>query len=126
MSVIGSRRDIRPEIDKVIDAYQREGIDGAVARLHRGILEKKVRFPVLEYVAKELLDAIPGKDQLSLTDKVIELSEVGRYVIAGIILQLRSEKQHKASIQKAAEYIVQGNDWLACDILGERVMAHAL
>lgn len=126
MKVIGRRSELQPDIDKVIDSYRNEGIDATVGLLHKRVLKKKVRFPVLEYVAKTLYEAIPAKEQLSLTDKVIELPEVGRYVIAGIILQLRSEKHHKASIQKAAEYIVQGNDWLACDIIGERVMGHAL
>jgi len=126
MKVIGSRRELQPAIDHVINGYTNKGIDAAVTLLDKRVLKKKVRFPVLEYVAKMLYEAIPTAQHLSLTDKVMELAEVGRYVITGIILQLRLEKHHKASIQKAAEYIVQGNDWLACDIIGERVMGYAL
>lgn len=126
MKVIGSRRELQPAINHVINGYANKGIDAAVTLLDKRVLKKKVRFPVLEYAAKMLYDAIPKTAQLNLVDKVMELPEVGRYVITGIILQLRLEKHYKASLQKAAEYIVQGNDWLACDIIGERVMGYAL
>jgi hypothetical protein len=94
--------------------------------LYKHILKKKIRFPILEFIAAELYETIPKKEQLRLADKIIECDEIGGNVIAGFLLQLRLEKHFTESITKAVEYIIYGNKWYVCDIIGERVMGHAL
>jgi len=126
VNIIGSRKELQPYIDKAIAAYNAEGINAFITSLHKGILKKKVRFPVLEYAATEFYKTIPATRQMAVTDSVMELKEVGRYVIAGMILQCRLEQQHSATLKKAETYIIAGDDWLACDIIGERVMGYAL
>lgn len=81
---------------------------------------------MLEHAGKILYDDIPVKERITVLDKIISLREVGSYVLAGIILQLGSEKHFKRSIDKAMEYIIAGDEWYVCDIIGERVMGHAL
>lgn len=51
---------------------------------------------------------------------------MGGYVISAIILQLRMEKHFEQSLNKAVEYILLGNEWYVCDIIGERIMGYFL
>jgi len=90
------------------------------------ILQKKIKFPLLEYAARELYKAIPGNEQVKVTDAIIALHTIGGNVLAGIVLQLRLPQHFSQSIEKAIEYIIEGNEWYVCDIIGERVMGHAL
>jgi 3-methyladenine DNA glycosylase AlkD len=63
---------------------------------------------------------------LAVLDRVISLDEIGSYVLAGKILQLRLESNYKQSLSKAVDYIIKGDKWYACDIISERVMGHSL
>jgi hypothetical protein len=80
----------------------------------------------LEFAAKKIFISIPEKKQTEITNKIIALHEIGSITIAGMILQLRLEKYFLPSINKAIEYIIEGNEWYVCDIIGERVMGFSL
>ncbi len=121
---------IKSELSKLISSssavYKTKGKKEFVKDFQKKVLNKKVRFPLLEFAATELYKAIPEKEQLNVTDEIISLKTIGGNVIAGIILQNRLSNHFKESIDKACEYIIDGNEWYVCDIIGERVMGFAL
>jgi len=123
MKIIGSKKEIQPYLEKAIGA---DGQNAFIAVLHSSILKKKVRFPVLEYAAAWLYDTLPVRQHLSITDQITGLKEIGSYILAGIMLQKMLAKQYDKAIAKAVEYIIAGNKWYVCDIIGERVMGYAL
>lgn len=96
------------------------------AQIQRTVLAKKVRFPVLEHISSLLYSTVANKKQIKFLDEIAGLNEVGRSVILGKILQLRLQKYFKESLQKAQEYIIEGDKWYVCDIISERVMGYAL
>ncbi|MBS1774269.1 MAG: DNA alkylation repair protein [Bacteroidetes bacterium] len=124
--IIGSKAAIAPYVQRAITLFDKNDNSACVGYLQSSILKKKVRFPVLEYAAKELYISIPKASQLALLDSIIALNEIGGNVLAGMVLQLRLEQYFKQSLNKAVEYIIAGNEWYVCDIIGERVVGHAL
>lgn len=124
--IISSKAAIAAITERLLSIYYPEGADAFVRALHTQVLKKKVRFPVLEHAGKILFDDMPVKEHITVLDKIIGLREIGSNVFAGIILQLRLEKYFRQSIDKAIEYIITGDEWYVCDIIGERVMGHAL
>lgn len=126
MKIINSKKELGVYVQHAINVYQEDGADAFAGVLHEQILKKKVRFPVLEYAARELYHTLPKKQIIPVTDKIVALDETGSYVLAGILLQCMLDTNHKRSIDKAVAYIIQGNEWYVCDIVGERVMGHAL
>jgi hypothetical protein len=112
-----------------------------VSYIHKTVLKKKVKFPLLEYFTTELSLIIPDKKQIAFIDAIIALDEIGSYTIAGKFLQLlissyfstpikvtvtKSDKKLNECFKKAEEYIVKADKWYACDIIGERVFGFAL
>ena len=126
MDVITSKKEINPIIINLVSVFKDKGADLFIKELDKHLLQKKVKFPILEYAAKELNKVIPGKEIIRVTDRVIELDEIGSYVIAGINLQIISEKNTTAAINRMAEYILRGDKWYACDIMSERVLGYSL
>jgi hypothetical protein len=126
VQTITGKSEIKTYILKVIDALGSGGIQACVSSIHKDILQKKVRFPLLEYAADLLYREIPQKDHIALTDAVVHLQTIGGNVLAGIILQKRLDTHFEESISKATEYIIAGNEWYVCDIIGERVLGYAL
>jgi 3-methyladenine DNA glycosylase AlkD len=126
MHILGSKAEAKVLLNKCLETHKQFGIAEFIKQFHSLVLKKKVRFPVLEYAAGLIYTDVPQKDQLSITDKIIDLHEIGGNVIAGKILQLRLEKKHSESLRKAVDYIITGDKWYVCDIIGERVMGHAL
>jgi 3-methyladenine DNA glycosylase AlkD len=97
-----------------------------VAYVHKAVLKKKVKFPLLEYLTKELSIIIPRQKQIAFLDEIVALDEIGSYTITGKLLQLRIEKNLSESLKKAEEYIITADKWYACDIIGERVFGFSL
>lgn len=126
MEAITSKSAIDVITKRLVDIYNDEGEIGFLKALHKQVLRKKVRFPLLEYAGRELFEQIPGKSQLVILDKIVDLHEIGGNVLAGIGLQLRLRKYFRQSINKSVEYIITGDEWYVCDIIGERVMGHSL
>lgn len=110
----------------VIDSYHQSGTDVFISHLHAELLQRRIRFPLLEFAAMELFNAIPDKKQHEITDRIFHLKEIGSNVVARILLQQRLSNHFPQSIKKAVEYIISGNEWYVCDIIGERVMGYAL
>jgi 3-methyladenine DNA glycosylase AlkD len=126
MKVITSKAEVKKLIEPCILNYIDGDDDAFVKNIHTALLQKKIKFPLLEYAAKEIWTAIPEKEHISITKRIMDLNEIGGNTIVGMMLQLRLPKHFKQSISKSTEYIIQGDQWYVCDIIGERVLGYAL
>jgi len=126
VKIINSKAEVKELLAPALQALQQGKEDTCVQVLHENILQKKIRFPQLEYAAKELYAHIPQEKLFTLTDKIINLDTVGSNVLAGIMLQLYLRIDPVVAVEKAGGYIIRGDEWYVCDIIGERVMGHAL
>ncbi|MCW3084351.1 MAG: alkylation repair protein [Bacteroidetes bacterium] len=126
MEIITSKATVKNLLDPIIQNYTPQKNDEFVKQLQAGILKKKIKFPLLEYAAAELYKTIPINEQLTVTDKIIELHELGGNVLSGIMLQLRLNGHFQSSVEHAIKYIIDGDEWFVCDIIGERVLGFAL
>jgi hypothetical protein len=126
MKIISGKAAVKDLMSPIIDKCASMSDEAFVSALHAALLTKKIRFPTLEYAAKEILVAVPQKRQIPIADGIMKLQEIGGNTMVGMILQLRLSKHFKQSINKAVDYIIFGNEWYVCDIIGERVMGYAL
>lgn len=126
MEWINSKAEIKQNIESAFASWNEKNPGKFIDSLHDLILNRKVRFPLLETAAIELYKLIPPQYHLLVTDKIIERKSVGGNVLAGIVLQLRIPQNFTESIEKGIEYIIQGNEWYVCDIIGERVQGYTL
>lgn len=126
METINSKATVKQILLEAKSVLNQKGASAFITVLHHTLLKKKVRFPLLEYAAKEIASTIPYAEQISITDQIIELKEIGSQVLAGIILQQRLSQGFQQSISKACDYIQFGDEWYVCDIIGERVLGYAL
>jgi len=126
MESITAKVEILQRTRSALDVLEAENHAAFLDSLRENILSFKVRFPLLENVGKELFARIPWKYQLKIADEINALGELGSYPVVGIMLQLRLEMDFNNSMEKATDYIVEGNEWFVCDIIGERVMGFAL
>jgi 3-methyladenine DNA glycosylase AlkD len=126
MKTIGSKVHLKEVAERLQRVYASGGTEKLFLTINSEVLSKKIRFPVLEYFSKELMEFIPKKNVIKLCDDIVHADEIGSYVIAGKILQVLSEENSSLAFRKAEEYIIKGDKWYVCDIIGERVFGNAL
>lgn len=126
MSIITSKLVVKSIIDKGLEKYDTGIEKNFIQYLHKELLQKKVKYPVLEYATQLLFERISFNEQIKILDAIMHLHENGSSVIVGKMLQFRLDKGIPAAIEKACEYIILDDVWYACDTIGERVMGHAL
>ena len=126
MEVITRKSEVRSELEACTLVFQKSGIEALVHEVYERLLLRKVKFPLLEFSAREIFDLIPNKDQLSFCDKIERFQTIGGNVILGIMLQLRLKEHLEQSFEKAAEYISNSKEWYVSDIIGERVFGFSL
>ena len=126
MELVTRKSVVKTYLEPCLKAYQAYSISACTEELSRQILNKKVKFPLLEYCAHELFKAVKEEDQIPLCDQIEALKTEGGNVLLGIILQNRLAHHFKESLQKTTEYISKADIWYVCDIIGERVYGHAI
>jgi 3-methyladenine DNA glycosylase AlkD len=126
MESISSKGTITSYTQKAIQAYHTSGPETCATLMLQQVLNKKVRFPLLEHAGRLLAQNIPEQDILAITDHVTAAQTIGGNVIAGIVLQERLPTHLPESFRQAETYIIAGNEWYVCDIIGERVLGHGL
>jgi 3-methyladenine DNA glycosylase AlkD len=94
--------------------------------VNKEILTKKIKFPALEHCAKQLHKQLSAEKTYLFVDELIKPKTIGCWVLVGILLQLRLKDKFAESVNKACDYIIEGNEWYVCDIVGERVMGYGL
>lgn len=126
MKTITRKGEITEEINRCIDCYNSNGLAGCVVEINDRILTAKVKFPLLEFVAATLHQSIHENDLVACCDSIANLKTIGGNVLVGIILQKRLTSHFRASIDHAARYIANADEWYVADIIGERVYGYAL
>lgn len=126
MNVVTRKSEVKEYLHNCISTYREKGVSACVLELSNQILNRKVKFPLLEFCAHELSKKIKENEQILLCDKIEALRTEGGNVILGIMLQNRLENHFQESIDKATEYTSKANIWYVCDIIGERVYGYAL
>ncbi len=124
--VVTKKSDIKEYLDNCINIYSSKGVSACVQALDNQILNKKVKFPLLEYCGHSFYQMLPEKEQIEFCDKIEMLKREGGNVVLGIMLQNRLAEHFDQSIQKATEYISKADIWYVCDIIGERVYGFSL
>lgn len=110
-------------IKKLIEKYPKKDFWNTAKK---ELLEKKIKFPYLEIVGQEIFRQFGKSKALIIADELIKLDYVGSYVVAGKILQKRLSSSFEKSQKKACQYMVLGDEWYVCDIIGERVFGYGL
>ena len=126
MESITRKPIVKAKVQKCLVEYTPKDITPTLEQLHQELLTAKIKFPLLEYAASLLYNQIKEEHQIELCNGIANLHTMGGNVILGKLLQLRLEQHFQESIYKAVDYIVLGNEWYVCDIIGERVMGHSL
>ena len=86
MKTISSKHEIRAIGAQLIEVLEQEGFQVFIKQLHRSVLVRKVKFPVLEELSTILYSALPGDMHLPFCDAIMNLNEMGSSVMAGKIL----------------------------------------
>ncbi|EMN01120.1 hypothetical protein LEP1GSC021_2643 [Leptospira noguchii str. 1993005606] len=84
--------------------------------------EKK--FPLLEFVGKELYFKIPEMNQIYFMDQIIKLGHM--WVVTSFPPSFFNFVRKNISNNLLIRYILLGNEWYVCDIIGERIMSYFL
>ena len=123
---ITKKSTVNPIIDLLSICIEEGDYYGCVSIFHKKLLTEKVKFPILEYVTREVFSKIPKKCQLAVCDKITQLNEMGSSVVTGTALQMRLESRLEESLAKSIEYIKFGDQWFHCDHISERVLGVAI
>ncbi len=126
MEIITRKPIAKQLCEQCIEAYFADGLNHCVEELEKLLLSRKVKFPILEYVAELFYTKIATQDHIRFCDQIQALHTEGGNVLLGKILQLRLTNHYQQSLQKAVEYTSQADVWYVSDIIGERVFGVAL
>lgn len=126
MDTITKKGEIKEQLEICFEFYENK-IDSHFLNLFReSILDKKIKFPLLEYCAKELFKKLDLRDQIFFCEEIEKFKTIGGNVLLGILLQSRLALNYEESIRKSVYYISRANAWYVCDIIGERVWGFSL
>ncbi len=121
MKTITAKASIAPALS-TLSQYGREGNTAAYWQLlDKEILQHKVKFPILEYVACEINATLRQDEEDKLIEKMAEARHISSYPVIGKLIQLRLDTDLEAAYHLAIKHIIRGNEWYACDIISERV-----
>lgn len=101
---------------------------GWTLRKLKPVLDTKVEFRKLDIMGEEIGKALVDEPQkfFEFSDRVIDYDAMGGFVIVGRGLTCSLECKFDEVMKKSREYIVKGDEWYVCDIIGERSLGHAL
>ncbi|WP_051313126.1 DNA alkylation repair protein [Sporocytophaga myxococcoides] len=126
MKSITQKGDLNNELQHCFEALDAKGFNEFLSEVHHRLLLAKIKFPLLEYCATEIFKRLDEKDHIEFCSGIAKLKTIGGNVLIGIILQRRLSVYFTQSMEKAADYIEQGEEWYVTDIIGERVFGVAL
>ena len=126
MQVVTRKAEVKEYLDKCLSVYDGANVPELVEAVHCHILNRKVKFPLLEYCGKIIHGTLAHPDRITFCDQLEALKTEGGNVILGIILQNELSDHFELSIQKTVEYISRADVWYVCDIIGERVFGFSL
>ncbi|MEM2100408.1 MAG: DNA alkylation repair protein [Thermoproteota archaeon] len=92
------------------------------------VLDNKYSFLMLDFLGRKIGEAGIGQPQrfFKVFDLIISYNTMGGFVIASQALISLLENEFERVMRKSREYIVGGDEWYVCDIIGERSLGYAL
>lgn len=124
--IIHSKATAETFLQKAIGKTGVEDIPALAKAVNSELLSQKIKFPALEHCAKVLYNTLPNNLHFLFNKEIIKHKEIGSWVIVGMVLQQHLNNQLLKCVDEAMDYIIEGNEWYVCDIVGERVMGHGL
>lgn len=121
------KKEVEELAQKVNLSIEANNIQNAYAILEP-ILLVKTPFRYLDIIGESIGVNCPNRLEayLSFWDEVSKNREMGGYVVVGQALIALLRTNPSLCFRKAVEYLIEGDEWYVCDIIGERVMGHAL
>lgn len=121
-----SKSTLQPVLRAGLQQLEAGRLDAFMDLLESEVLNQKIKFPLLEWLAVEWMKAMPAERQIEILERIVHFNRIGSYVIAGVILRDRLPVDFGQSLQKARDFTLFGDAWYVCDILAERVPGYAL
>ena len=105
-----------------------DGNHAALIQLLKEVLDQKCPFSLLDALGKEIGQAGANLPQRfsQACDAIIAYNAMGSYVVVGQALICFLPTQFDTVMEKSCEYIITGDTWYVCDIIGERSIGYAL
>ena len=121
-----TRDEIEVLAQKVV-SLTASGKNAAALNVLKPSLDVKCPFTKLDMLGRKIGQA--GRDNAKLFetfDTIIEYGAMGGYVIVGQALIEFLPRNFMYVMEKSREYIIKGNVWYVCDIIGERSLGYAV
>lgn len=122
-----SNKEIKLLSEEVVDLIL-TGNEAEVIKILKPVLDSKCSFSKLDLLGKEIgkIGANQSQKFFKVFDKIIDYNAMGGFVIVGSALIYFLENNFDEVMKKSCCYIIKGNEWYVCDIIGERSLGHAL
>ncbi len=120
------RKEIENLVEKVVRLTMSGNHEEAVQVL-KPVLDTKCPFTTLDTIGKRIGENGKSSDKFFKTfDRIIDYNAMGGFVIAGQGLIQFLPCHFEEVMEKSRDYIVKGDAWYVCDIIGERSLGQAL
>lgn len=126
MKTITAKATVKADLKTIVSLCDDAGVNELVDWLDTHYLLHKVKFPILEYLCEQCMAHLEAKKHFLFLDELVARDRMGSYVMAGMGLQLLLPRQTEIVLERAKSYMIAGNEWYTCDIIGERVFGHAM
>jgi 3-methyladenine DNA glycosylase AlkD len=122
-----SREEIDYIAQRVVDACVCEEY-GVALHVLKPILDEKCPFSRLDLLGKRIgqVGTEEYEKLLAAFDEIIEYNAMGSYVIVSQALVWFLPSHLEGVMRKSREYIIKGDTWYVCDIIGERSLGRAV
>lgn len=126
MAILTRKSELKLILEDLFQEYEKRGITSFIDQFNKQLLQKKVKFPLLEYAATSVHTYFDENLHISICDEIETLRTIGGNVIIAILLKERLPYHLDESFAKAVEFIAQGEEWYVSDIIGERVFGNGI
>jgi 3-methyladenine DNA glycosylase AlkD len=121
-----TKEEINQIAEKVVSLTSAGNTEAAFCMLKQ-ILDRKCPFAKLDSVGRKIGQSGVGQPQFfEIFDKIIDYNAMGGFVIVGRALIYFLPENFGEVMEKSSEYIIKGDKWYVCDIIGERSLGQAL
>lgn len=122
-----SNAEIKALAEKAVNLISADK-DKEVVDTLRPLLDTKCPFLKLDLLGKETGGAGSSQPQKFFRsfDEIIDYNAMGGFVVVGQALICFLPDNFEKVMEKSRKYIIKGDVWYACDIIGERCLGQAL
>lgn len=121
-----TRREIEELAEDVVDLILSGNSEAALKKL-KPVLDVKCPFTFLDALGKRIGQAGTDPEKFFETsDRIVDYNAMGGFVIVGQALIHFLPGSFDKVMEKSREYIIKGDTWYVCDIIGERSLGQAL